>query len=345
MTTSVEMARYPYESLKRFVEELLITLKTPYFIAKCVAEVIVNADLVGHNTHGLNSLPSYLKEIQNGIIQPFSEPHIIRSSKSKVFLDGGKGFGHFAALKATDIAVNVAKENGTASVWLKNSNNIGRLGEYAERIAAKNSIGFIMNGSGLVDSDAVTSIPGDVQRVLGTNPIAVGIPTNIVGKPFLIDLSTAITSYYNIELHRKLGKEIPTGWVIDKEGYETNSPEDFYNDGALALFGGYKGFALSLMICTLCGFSDISKMGKEMQGTFIFVINLEDDEYGNIYKHNVERFLQYFREKHSACRLPYDRSYFMKKQNLEKGIDVPLALVKSLDFIASELNSTCRLMK
>lgn len=322
-----------YESLVDKVYRLLDKIGTPQEIAQVVAKIIVNADLTGHSTHGVSAFLLCLEEIENGLIDPKAEPVIIQKNNIGIWMDGHKGFGHYAAYLAAKEACIEAKLKGIANVWIKKTNNIGRLGEYVEMMASNGCIGIAMCGTGNVSKDATVCLPNTIKRLLGTNPIAFAFPLNDSEK-FVIDLSTSSIPFHKIHKARLCKENLTPGVLVDKLGEQTINPEDYYTGGAITLAGGYKGLALSLMVSILSGLSFERLNGKEVGGVFLQAIQLDQIDQSSDYQHTVKNFLHSLRSSSTESdhiRLPGDSSSALRKKYMKEGIPIKIELLRKVD--------------
>ena len=227
-------------------EEILQSVGTPTDYAISVAESLVQAQEVGHASHGIIRLLEYTDSVKRKVIDPEVRPTIFRDEGATAIIDSHWGWGQIACKYAVELVSKKAKEFGIAIVSIKDCNHIGRVGEYVELLAAQNLISMMW-----CNADPAVAAYGGKDRLFGTNPLAVGIPSNDV--PVVIDFATAASAEGKLRVARANGSSIPLGTVIDKEGRESTDPNDFYEGGALLPFGGHKGYCLSLMIELLGG--------------------------------------------------------------------------------------------
>ena len=180
-----EMHCFNASHLHAVMRQLLMAADTPHHIAEDVAEILTNANLAGHDSHGVLRLPGYLNGISNGGTQPAAEPEVSDETTNTFRIDGGNGFGHYTARRAMERAIEKAKAADNCAVSFVNTGHIGRLGEYAEQAARAGCIGIITYGGGARDRGGTVPF-GGARGALGTNPIAVGVPTGD-NSPFIID--------------------------------------------------------------------------------------------------------------------------------------------------------------
>src|SRR5713101_5637925 len=232
--------------LHSLARRLFIAAGTPPHIADAVAAILVNANLAGHDSHGVLRVPAYLASIEKGGIDPASEPEVVKETVGTLQIDGKNGFGHFTARQAMWQAIEKAKQSDLCVVSLVRTGHIGRLGEYAEMAARAGCISIVTCGGGGPGSRIVPY--GGARGALGTNPIAIGAPTGGEA-PFLIDMATSMIAEGKIQVARSRGADLPPGCIVDRNGGPSISTADFYDGGFLLPFGGHKGYALSLFTC------------------------------------------------------------------------------------------------
>jgi uncharacterized oxidoreductase len=239
--------------LNHISETLFVAAGVPDDEAAIVAQHLADANLVGHDSHGIRRVPDYVQRIRDGVYVPGAPFEIVAESETTAVYDGGWGMGQVQATRALERLLDKAQRHGTASVGLRKAGHIGRLGYYTERAAAGGMLGMCAaNGHNVIEQ----VVPwGGIDRRLGTNPIAYAVPTG-VGFPLVLDVATSAAAEGKLRVYRNLGKPIPEGWVIDKEGNPTTDPGAYYDGGALLPFGGgvgHKGFGMGFMAEVMAG--------------------------------------------------------------------------------------------
>lgn len=223
--------------------------------AAIVGNSLIGANLRGHDSHGVMRIPFYVKQVQEGRLKSGAELSIVSETPASIVADGSWGFGQVLSRQLTERLIAKAGEVGIASGTLRQSAHIGRLGEYAEMAAAKNTAALICaNTHGA--AQRVAPVGGKRPR-LGTNPLCIGMPGGEKG-PFILDFGTSATAEGKVRVKKIAGQNVPLGWIIDPEGNPTTDPNQLYGDppGTILPMGGdqaYKGFGLSFMIEMICG--------------------------------------------------------------------------------------------
>ena len=266
------MVKIEIERLEHAATALLAAAGAPEDIAEVAAKAIVAADVVGHASHGVAQLPTYLTGIKKGGFKPAARPVVVRETATTALLDAGKGLGHYSATVAMDLAMAKARECQIGAVSLANSNHIGRLGRYAEQAADGKCIGLVFLGIG--GSSGTTAPFGGTRGALGSNPLAAAVP--IDGRePFVMDMATSVFSNGKIGIARREGRQLPPGAILTKEGRPSTDPDDWAAGGPMLPAGGYKGYALSLMNLFLGALSMTgTPAGGRIMGTLFLALDV-----------------------------------------------------------------------
>lgn len=242
------------QDIKDFATKILLKNSYTKNEAKITAEVLVEANLRGVDSHGISRLKRYVDDVSSGICTPGKNPKIIKETPISVVLDGQGGVGPYIAQLAMNLSIAKAKKSGIGIVNVRNSNHYGIAGFYAEQASQKNMMGFSSTNS----APMVVPTFGK-NMVLGTNPLAYAFPCENK-KILLIDMSSSVVPRGKVEVHERLGKNIPFGWATDENGETCSDPQrvlcnmlEKKGGGLLTLggegeiFGGHKGYGLSLL--------------------------------------------------------------------------------------------------
>jgi len=236
----------PFDTLLRFAADLLIAAGLTRDDADLAARVIGDANLRGVDTHGVFLLTLYVRRLRRGLINPTPRMSFEQRRSAIGVLDADHGMGHIATARAMEHAVRMAREAGTATVLITNSNHFGAAAYYAMWAAQRNCIGTVWSPA---ESSVVPF--GGRQRFFGTNPIAISAPPGTTYPGFTVDMATSAVAGGKIYMAGKNHKTIPVGWAIDKEGRPVTEPSD--DDAILSTYsgvpaGGAKGYALAMMV-------------------------------------------------------------------------------------------------
>ena len=218
--------------------------------ARLVADNLVTANLVGHDSHGIGMMPRYVEALLEGGLHPNRQVEVKFDAGALLTLDGCAGYGQSIGQQATEMAIARAKQHGTAIVALGNSHHLGRIGHWAEMAVAQGlvSLHFVN-----VQSFARVAPFAGADRRFGTNPVCIGIP--LPGEqPFLLDMATSAVAQGKLRVAHNKRKKIPHGWLIDDQGNPTDDPRwgVVAPLGAMACFGEHKGYGLAVA-CELLG--------------------------------------------------------------------------------------------
>ena len=221
--------------------------------AALVAEHLVEANLRGHDSHGIGLIANYLRNLGNGNAKVNEKGHVVSDSGSMIVYDGTRGWGQIVAREATLLGIERAKRDGVAVVALRNAHHIGRVGTYGEMCAEAGlvSISFV----NITDQrPAVAPWRGGDAR-FGTNPVTVAIPGPTPDRPIIADMATSRIAMGKVRVARNKGEQIAEGTLLDAEGKPTTDPNVMYQRprGALLTFAEHKGYALAFICEILAG--------------------------------------------------------------------------------------------
>ena len=275
--------RYAAEALQAFATALLAAAGVRDDVAQDVASVLLDGDLMGHTTHGLQLLPGYLDALEGGGMRKTGEPIIVGSSGATAAWDGQRLPGPWLTLRALDEARRLASAHGSGTVVIRRSHHIGCLASYAKRAAGRGVMAIVC----CIDPATHSVAPfGAITSVFTPNPLAAGIPTS--GDPILLDISASITTNGLTGRLHAAGQKLPHAWVQDAQGNATTDPGVLFADprGTLLPLGGldagHKGYALALLVETLtAGLAGFGRADPpEGWGATVFVQVLDPAAFG-----------------------------------------------------------------
>jgi LDH2 family malate/lactate/ureidoglycolate dehydrogenase len=245
----------PFAIMERFLVDIMVKAGIPEADAIIVGDVLIQADKLGFDSHGVNRLKSiYLDRINEGTLNPVTNYKIIKEGPTTAVIDGQNGMGQVISYNAMKLAIEKAKKYGMGMVAVRNSSHYGFAGYYPLMAVSENMIGI--TGTNARPSVAPTF---GVESMMGTNPLTFGIPSD-EPFPFLLDCATSIAQRGKVELYAREGKDLPKGWVMDNNGEsKTNSSEvleDFLAGNAALMplggvgeeTGGYKGYGYAAVV-------------------------------------------------------------------------------------------------
>lgn len=224
--------------------------------AEKIATRLVNANLTGHDSHGVIRIPQYIDAVKTGTLHPNQQAKVITDSGAVVVLDGQFGYGQIVGEQAIDAAIGKARTHGIGMATLRNSGHLGRIGDWAARAAAEGmtSLNFV----NAIGHQLLVVPHGGAEPRGSTNPIAIGMPVE-GGEPVILDFATSAVAEGKVRVARNKGTYLPPDCLLDVEGEPTTDPKTLYDDphSNLLPFGGavtgHKGGGLWLMADLLAG--------------------------------------------------------------------------------------------
>ncbi|MER2998563.1 Ldh family oxidoreductase [Pontibacter populi] len=349
---------YTYRHLFDFTQEIFLAIGCPPKDAKLAAEVLLEADLRGVDSHGVARLSGYVRLWEAGRINPTPTMRIVHETPSTATVDGDGGLGLVIAPKAMDIAIEKAEKVGTGWVSVRNSNHFGIAGYHAMEALSSDMIGMAMtNASPLV---APTH---SIERMLGTNPIAVAVPTK-KQPPFVADFATASAANGKLEILQRKEKKAPIGWIQTAEGDDTDNANELKDGGALLplgsdlVHGSHKGYALAAIVdifsAVLSGANygpwvppfvaflnpPADPVGKGI-GHFLGAMRIDAFRPANEFKENMDRWIETFRaaktkKGESAVLIPGDPEREMTDIRLKEGIPLLQPVAEDLEALGKK---------
>ena len=299
--------------------------------ASTVARHCIGANLVGHDSHGIISIPTYIERMQVGHIVPGAPIEVVQETATTTVVDGNWGFGFVVSEQLMTTTIEKARKNGVAAATVRRQGHVGRVADYPLMAVEADMIGLMTADSG---RSAKSVVPfGGREPRLGTNPICIAMPSNLEG-PMFVDMATSAVAAGKLNLAAARGKSIPEGWLLDKDGNPTTNPADKAGGAMLPLGGteGHKGYGLSAMVeilsgvLTGLGFGH-DPSGRHNDGCFMAVFDVGAFRPLDEFKQEVTDFAAYL--KSSPPAEGFDEVYYpgelehLRAQRLRsEGIDV-----------------------
>jgi len=238
--------RVNHERLLDFCTAVYMGVGMPEADARLVADTLVQADLWGHQSHGVLRLGWYRDRVLNRVMNPVTKPEFIVDAGAMALIDGHDGVGHVLTVLATKEAVKRAKAHGIGAVGVRNSNHFGTCMYYTMMGAREGCVMFLTTNGG-----PAMAPWGGMKKIIGTNPWSVAAP---VGKrpPFVVDMAQTGVARGKIYLARNRRLPIPLGWAINAKGEPTTDPQEAI-DGIILPMAEHKGYAIAAMVDVLSG--------------------------------------------------------------------------------------------
>jgi LDH2 family malate/lactate/ureidoglycolate dehydrogenase len=284
----------PVKKLVDFMVAALLKMDVPPEDAKIIADVLITSDFWGVRSHGVAHLKMYYERMKAGLQLPVTKWKIVKDTPTTAVVDGGNGMGMVVGYHAMQLAIQKAHKFGLGAVAVRNSSHYGVAGYYPLMAVREGLVGV-----SVTNAHPSTAPTYGVKPMLGTNPIAVAVPTD-EAFPYMYDAATSIVPRGRIEVAARAGKPIPEGWVIGQDGNpvtETGNLIKQMNDGTVAILpvggmgemmGGHKGYNLATLVeifsaafqngTYLWGLTDTDAEGKPQFlriGHFFMAIDVE----------------------------------------------------------------------
>ncbi|MDI9320648.1 MAG: Ldh family oxidoreductase [Phycisphaerales bacterium] len=353
---------YSYTQLYTFAKDVFAVMGCQEQEAEEAAKVLLAADLRGVDSHGIARLSGYFRLWQAGRVNAKPKMSIIHESPSTAVIDADAALGLVAAPYAMKVAMGKARLAGTGWVSVQNSNHFGIAGIHAMMALEEDMIGIAMtNASPLVAPTFST------ERLLGTNPIAVAIPTG--NQPaFVADMATTTAANGKLEILQRKNLPAPEGWIQDKDGHISTNQHEVKNGGALLPLGGtreqgsHKGYALGSIVDIFSAVLSGANYGPWVP-PFVSFLPLADDMPGKgighffgamridafrpaaDFKANMDQWIARFRaaktvEGQEQVLIPGDPERLMVQERMQRGIPLIDAVVKDIQELSGQLNVT-----
>lgn len=332
--------RYDASRLHDYAFGLLSAAGMPGDKAEAVADILIDGDLLGHTTHGLQLLPSYLREVESGAMNVEGQPHVVHETPATLTWDGRRLPGPWLVLEAMKKGAAMARRVGTGTVVIRSSHHIACLAAFHKR-ATEQGLMMILASS---DANSASVAPyGGLDPVFTPNPISVGIPTS--REPIVTDISTsATTNGLTNRLHQQGGR-LPAPWVIDGHGRPTDDPSVLFQEpkGTILPLGGldsgHKGYGLSLTVEALTG--GLAGFGradpKQGWGATVFLQILDPAAFAGTqaFVRQTDKLVELCHASRPAqpgrpVRLPGEKGFALAHEQQEKGIVLHPGIMEAL---------------
>lgn len=318
--------------------------------AEIAADCLIEAELAGISTHGISMLPAHVKKLINGY-NAKAKLEIERGTASFSVCNAHNAIGMVSAWKCTELVIEKSSESGVHMVFCHGANTFSAAYCYAKHLAENKKIGFVC-----CNSPAQMAPINGIEKLLGTNPLAIGIPANSE-EPFIFDMATSAVAKSRINQALYAGEKIPFGWATDINGNPTDDPQAAVA-GFILPMAGPKGYGLSMAIDILSGMLSgaayldgvgrfYSQNDSCMNVGHMFVAIDPTVVYGENFFDEMDDYLHRIRASKSSNRNPVlapgDLNSLYKKGALQSGLEVSETLKEEINKLLGEIGSTIKL--
>ncbi len=350
------------EQLKQFATQVFINIGCPEAEARQAADVLVSADLRGVDSHGVARLSGYIRLHEKQRLNAKPQIKTVHETPSTAVVDGDLGLGLVVGPHAMKLAIEKAKNVGSGWVSVKNSNHYGIAGYHAMMALDEDCIGI-----SLTNASPLVSPTFSKERLLGTNPISIAIPTKNQ-PPFVLDMATTTAANGKLEVLQRKGMDAPEGWLQDKEGHITTDAKGLVKGGSMRPLGGdrehgsHKGYALGAVVDILSAVLSGANYGPwvppfvafidpapnpvgEGLGHFFGAMRIDAFRDGEEFKSHMDNWIERFRNSETVnpedkVLIPGDPEREMTAERLKNGIDLLDPVVADLKELGEKLGVT-----
>ncbi|KAH9870001.1 hypothetical protein J1614_006922 [Plenodomus biglobosus] len=326
---------------RNFIVNVLAGNGVPLDNANIVAKYLVEADLRGVDTHGMNRIPSYMARIRAGVLDPRASPTLKQVTPVVAQVDGKNAFGFLAGHEGMAAAIKMAQEFGIGMVSCKHSNHFGMSAWLVQQALDEDMMSLVFT-----NSSPALPVWGGKSKLMGVSPIACGAPAGKNGRPFLLDFAPSVAARGKVYKALRRGEKIPKGWALDSQGKQTNDPAKAL-EGVMLPMGGPKGSALAIFMDVFSGVLSGSAFAGHVTNPYDpskaadvghFLVAIKPDLFMSIEEFKQRMDYLYSRVVGSDKMDGVDRIYFpgeiedlQKERRLKEGIPLVPAEVEALN--------------
>jgi LDH2 family malate/lactate/ureidoglycolate dehydrogenase len=349
---------FPYDTLQNFSQKVFLAMGFSEEDATLATKVLLKADLRGIDSHGIARLSGYVRLWKAARLKANPQVKIVYETPSTATLDGDAGVGLVVAPKAMEIAIQKAKNVGTGWVAVKNSNHFGIAGYHAMMALEEDMIGIA-----LTNASPIVAPTFSIDRLLGTNPIAVAIPA-LTEPAFVADFATTTAANGKLEILERKGEDAPWGWLQDDKGHITTDTQARKKGGALLPLGSdyehgsHKGYCLGAIVDIFSAvfsganyaswvppFVSYLPMPEnpvgEGIGHFLGAIRVDAFRPADEFKTHMDNWIKTFRNAKAVetkqVQIPGDPEKYFETERMQKGIPLMNVVIDDLNNLAQEL--------
>ena len=350
ITADDDARRVPAAAILATMTDAFRACGLPDADAKIVANAMLDADPSGSDAHGIFRLAGYVKQLKSGIFNPKANIKVLERSPATALVDGDNGMGHLVMTYAANLAVELARASGVGWVGVRRSNHSGAGSTYVSIPVAHNMAGIYT----AVSSSNFMAPWGGAEPLLGTNPIAVGIPA---GKEpaVVLDIATSVASNGTIRTYASEGRPLPVGWVISREDGEPITDGKRLAEGMFVPVGTYKGSGLAIVLGLLGGPLNRASFGRDVKDTTAeqtketntghFMIALDVARFLPLdaFKAEIDRHVHDLVSSRKLpgvdeIRIPGQGRVVRRADREKNGVPLPQSLLKQVDDMAKSLS-------
>jgi hydroxycarboxylate dehydrogenase B len=327
--------RAPADRLRRLTSTILESGGSARAEADLVADHLVQANLAGHDSHGVGMVPSYIRHLKAALVVPNTRAKVVKDDGAMLMFDGGRGYGRPVAGEAMTAAIERCRQTGVVVVTLANAHHIGRVGAYGELSSAAGlvSLHFV----NVTDHRPLVAPFRGTDARFVTNPVCIALPGSDRQPPLLLDMATSAVAMGKVRVAKNEGKLVDEGILIGPDGQPTRDPGVMYSEphGAILTFGGHKGYALAvvteLLACALSGGPTIQPANPRLGGTVnnMLAILIDPARLAGVdwFRREVEGFVAYVKASPPAnpaapVLMPGDPERIAREERARTGIHV-----------------------
>ena len=353
----INLSMFSALQLRSFTEQIFLSIGFSEANAVLAANVLISADLRGVDSHGIARLAGYVRLYDNDRLNPKPNIRIVHQTPSTAVVDGDRGVGLVVGPKTMEIVIEKARNVGSGWVSVKNSNHFGIAGYHAMLALEHDMIGMAMTNAAPLVAPTFS-----LDRLLGTNPIAVAVPAN-EEPPFVADFASTAVAYGKLEILQRKNQPAPEGWAQGPNGEATTDSNAVKNGGALLPLGSdrehgsHKGYGLGAIVDIFSGvlsganygpwvppFATAGFMNADQQkvgdgtGHFFGAMRIDGFQPAADFKNQMDNWIRTFRAAKAVegqrVLVPGDPEREMEAQRLLAGIPLLDPVVESLEMLS-----------
>lgn len=330
------------DELRALMRAILTAAGTPAGTGQLVGDSLVDANLAGHDSHGVIRVLHYVEMVRAGKVDPAVAPVVLGTTGATARIEGAWGWGQPSMWLATETAIDLARRFGLGAAVVLRSYHIGRVAPYVEAIAARGMLGMA-----LANCAPAVAPYGGHGRVMGTNPFAWAFPRADGLPPICLDIATSSIAEGKVRVAQAKGVPLPPGMIVNGDGQPSIDPNDFYDGGALLPFGAHKGSGLS-MLAQVIGVGLAQSMPDQLldhrggNGPFILAIDIGAfgplaEAIGRTEQHVAAVHAAPPAEGFAAVQLPGEPELAIRAVRARDGIPIPDRTWSDLRALAADL--------